>query len=188
MNDAELIRRARGGEQAAFLLLYERFRKGVFGFAYRLLGSQAAAEDVMHDCFASMIANFHRFDPRRASLRTYLYAAARNLACMHLRDPDNQAFGEVPEDLESTAGPLELLLDRELCDVVRSAIGALPPLQREVLVLCEYEDLPLAEIATVVDADVGTVKARLHRARANLRKMLAPYLNGKPDPQPMEEA
>lgn len=188
MNDMDLIRRARRGEEAAFLLLYERFRKGIFNFAYRLLGSQAAAEDVMHDCFASVIANFRRFDPGRASLRTYLYAAARNLACKHLRDPDNDASEELPEDLEASAGPLDLLLDRELCDVVRTAIGALPPLQREVLVLSEYEELPLAEIATVVSADVGTVKARLHRARVNLRSMLAPYLNGKPDAQTMEES
>ncbi len=187
MNDSELVRRARDGEQAAFLLLYERFRKGIFGFAYRLLGSQPAAEDVMHDCFASVIANFHRFDPKRASLRTYLYGAARNLAFKHLRDPDNELSVEVPEDLEASAGPLDLLLGSELCDVVRTAIGRLPPLQREVLLLCEYEDLPLAEIAAVVNADVGTVKARLHRARANLRRMLAPYLNGKTDPQSMED-
>jgi len=188
MNDLELVRRAGKGDEAAFLLLYERFRKGVFDFAYRLLGSQAAAEDIMHDCFASVIANFHRFDPKRASIRTYLFAAARNLACKHLRDPDNEASGELPEDLEADAGPLDLLLGNELCDVVRTAIGRLPPLQREVLLLCEYEDLALAEIAAVVNADVGTVKARLHRARVNLKRMLAPYLNGKPDPQTMEDA
>ncbi len=188
MNDLELVRRARDGEQAAFLLLYERFRKGIFGFVYRLLGSQAAAEDVTHDCFASVMANFHRFDPERASLRTYLYGAARNLARKHLRDPDNEAIVEVSEALEAGAGPLDLLLGSELCDMVRTAIGRLPPLQREVLLLCEYEELPLAEIATVVNADVGTVKARLHRARSSLRRMLAPYLNGKPDPQSMEDA
>jgi RNA polymerase sigma-70 factor (ECF subfamily) len=187
MNDAELVRRARRGEETAFLLLYERFRKGVFGFAFRLLGSRAAAEDVMHDCFASVIANFHRFDPDRASLRTYLYAAARNLARKHLRDPDNDAPGELPEGLEAAPGPLDQLLDRELCDVVRTAVGDLPPVQREVLLLCEYEELSLAEIAAVVSADVGTVKSRLHRARANLRRMLAPYLNGTPDPQSMED-
>ena len=53
-------------------------------------------------------------------------------------------------------------------------MAALPPLQREVLLLAEYEDLSLDEIARAVEAEVGTVKARLHRARENLRRMLAP--------------
>ena len=177
MTEAELVCRAQNGDAAAFLLLYERYRKGIFSFAHRLLGSQPAAEDVAHDCFAAILGNFHRFNPGRASLKTYLYATARNLARKHLRDPDNEASEEIPEDLATEVGPLNRLLDRELCDVVRSAIARLPPLQREVLVLCEYEDLSLAEIATIVTADLGTVKARLHRARINLRRILAPYLN-----------
>jgi len=187
MTEAELVRRAQGGDAAAFLLLYERYRKGIFSFAHRLLGSLTAAEDVTHDCFASVIGNFQRFNPDRASLKTYLYAVARNLARKHLRDPDNEASEEIPEDLATPVGPLDQLLDRELCDAVRSAIERLPPLQREVLVLCEYEDLPLAEIATIVEADLGSVKARLHRARTNLRRILAPYLDGVPDSHLVED-
>jgi RNA polymerase sigma-70 factor (ECF subfamily) len=76
-------------------------------------------------------------------------------------------------------GPLGQLLDGELSEVVRRAIDDLPPLQREALVLFEYEELPLAEIATIVGADVGTVKSRLHRARQRLRKQLAPYFKNK---------
>jgi RNA polymerase sigma-70 factor (ECF subfamily) len=57
---------------------------------------------------------------------------------------------------------------------VAQAVQALPPLQRETLILFEYEELPLEEIARTVDAEVGTIKARLHRARENLRRMLAP--------------
>ena len=184
MDDAELIRRAREGEETAFLLLYERYRKGIYGFALRLLGSHATAEDVTHDCFASMIGNFHRFDPRRATLRTYLYAAAHNLARKHLRDPDNDAPEELPTDLTASTGPLDQLLGKELCDVVRTAIASLPARQREALVLSEYEELPLAEVAAIVGADLGMVKARLHRARANLRRALAPYLTGNPDTPP----
>ena len=57
---------------------------------------------------------------------------------------------------------------------------ALRPLQREVVILAEYEGLTLAEIARAVDADVGTVKSRLHRARENLRRMLSPLRRGQP--------
>ena len=76
-------------------------------------------------------------------------------------------------------GPLHKLLDEELAVAVRKAIEELPPLQREALVLFEYEELPLREIAAVVGADVGTVKARLHRARQSLKQKLAPYLKSE---------
>jgi RNA polymerase sigma-70 factor (ECF subfamily) len=64
--------------------------------------------------------------------------------------------------------------------VVGRAVRALVPLQREVVILAEYEGLTLAEIAKVVGADVGTVKSRLHRARENLRRVLAPLRSRQP--------
>ena len=76
-------------------------------------------------------------------------------------------------------GPLHKLLDEELAVAVRRAIEELPPLQREALVLFEYEELPLAEIAAITGADVGTVKSRLHRARQSLKQKLLPYLKSK---------
>jgi RNA polymerase sigma-70 factor (ECF subfamily) len=74
-------------------------------------------------------------------------------------------------------GPLGRVLDAELIAKVREAVADLPPLQREALVLFEYEGLPMSEIASIVGADVGAVKGRLHRARERLRNTLAPYLN-----------
>ena len=65
---------------------------------------------------------------------------------------------------------------------MRQAVSALPPLQREVVVLFEYEDMSLAETAAICDIDVGTVKSRLHRARARLRRELAPLLGAGPAP------
>jgi RNA polymerase sigma-70 factor (ECF subfamily) len=188
MNDAELVHRARKGEEAAFLLLYERYSKGIYKYAVRLLGSHVAAEDVTHDCFVSMIANLDRYDPARASLRTYLYAAAHNLARRHLRDPDNDASAEIPMELSAQTDPLGLLLGKERCDVVNSAVGRLPTRQREVLVLAVYEELPVAEVAVIVGDELGSVKARLHRARANLKRTLAPYLNGHSDQTSEEDS
>ena len=68
------------------------------------------------------------------------------------------------------------MIDEEAAEAVRRAVQALPPLQREAVVLFEYEALSLVEIAAVCDTDVGTVKSRLHRARERLRKTLAPFL------------
>ena len=84
--------------------------------------------------------------------------------------------------------PLRQMLDRELAAVVKDAIQELPPLQREALILFEYEGLSLAEVAAVVDSDVGAVKARLHRARERLRNSLRPYLNSNREIVTLKEA
>ncbi|MGH9942718.1 MAG: RNA polymerase sigma factor [Pyrinomonadaceae bacterium] len=183
--DEGLLESARGGDERAFLMLYERHRAGVYRFAYRLLNSAELAEDVTHDCFLSLLKQPERFDAARGTLlRTYLYAAARNLALKQFR----RQGGETPLDettpeprAEESGQPLRQLLAAELRDAVRGAIESLPPLQREAIILFEYEELSLAEVAQVVCADVNTVKARLWRAREGLRRALAPYLSGSPE-------
>jgi RNA polymerase sigma-70 factor, ECF subfamily len=191
MTDERLLKRASRGDEAAFLLLYERHRDAVFRFAYRLLGSTWLAEDITHDCFLSLIKQPERFDPMRAvQLRTYLYAAARNLAMKHFRRQGQEVLvdelTEEPRVPEADA-PLRQLLDEELSLEVRRAIDGLPPLQREALILFEYEELTLAEVASVVGADTGTVKARLHRARQRLKRALAPYLESSRAREAAEE-
>ncbi|HEX8282952.1 MAG TPA: sigma-70 family RNA polymerase sigma factor [Pyrinomonadaceae bacterium] len=182
MTDEKLLQKAGRGDEVAFLVLYERHRDTVFRFAYRMLGSAALAEEVTHDCFLSLVRRPGAFDPSRAALRTYLYAAARNLSAKHLR----RHGGEFPvEDLldepeaEERDGPLRRLLDAELSEQVREAVAALPELQREVVLLVEFEELSLAETAAIVGADVGTVKSRLHRARRRLRRALDSYFKSE---------
>jgi RNA polymerase sigma-70 factor (ECF subfamily) len=190
MTDEQLLTEASRGDEAAFLELYERHRDAVFRFAYRVLGSVEVAEDIAHDCFLSLIKHPQRFDARRASLRTYLYAAARNLAMKHFRRTGRDVtVDELPAEpaMPEAQQPLRLLLDEEISSLVQRAIELLPPLQRESLVLFEYEELSLAEIARVVGADVGTVKARLYRARQALKKSLAGYFNGHAEPVALEE-
>ena len=176
--DELLLSKAGKGDQAAFLELYERYREPIFRFAYRLLGSVEIAEDVTHDCFLSLIRKPENFRPERASLKTYLYAAARNLALKHFRDHGRETgleeVAEEPKD-SSKRGPLRRLLDEELATQVREAVFSLPPLQREALILFEYEGLSLSEVAEVAGTDVGAIKARLYRAREGLRRMLRTY-------------
>ena len=178
--DEFLLQEAVNGEQAAFLELYDRYRQPVFRFAYRLAGSVEIAEDVTHDCFLSLIRKPENFRPGRASLKTYLFAAARNLALKHFRDTGREAgldeITEEPKD-SSRRGPLRRLLDEELATKVRDAILSLPPLQREALVLFEYEGLSLNEVAEIAGTDAGAIKARLYRAREGLRRTLGPYLD-----------
>ena len=180
MSDELLLQRAERGDQAAFVSLYERHRNAVFGFAYRILGSVEVAEDVTHDCFLSLIKRPGDYDPSRSGLRTYLYGAARNLSLKYFRSSGREgSLEELSNEpfLPVREQPLHRLLDEELSLRVREAVMSLPPLQREALVLFEYEGLALSEIAAVVGSDVGAVKARLHRAREGLRATLRPYLN-----------
>jgi len=111
-----------------------------------------------------------RFDPARGSLRGFLLGIARNLVLQRWRDEqrrdaiDEEQFVAMPMSVEQL----------EVGELVGRAVRLLPPLQREVVILAEYEELSLAEVARAVGAEVGTVKSRLHRGRENLRKMLAP--------------
>lgn len=177
MTDGNLLQNAARGDETAFRLLYERHRDVVFRFAYRMLQSVELAEEITHDCFLSLIKKPARFDESRASLKTYLCAAARNQAIKRLQRVIN--YDELSDELPSSEhlNPLKQVIGAELSSVVRQAIALLPPLQREAVILFEYEDLSLAEIALIVNADVGTVKARLHRGREKLRQLLAPYVN-----------
>jgi RNA polymerase sigma-70 factor (ECF subfamily) len=179
--DELLLERAGEGDQGAFLELYERHRQPVFRFAYRLLGSIELAEDLTHDTFLSLIRRPASFKRERASLRTYLIAAVRNLAFKHFRDTGRETtLDEIAEEprISQRQEPLGRVLEEELALKVREAVMSLPPLQREALILFEYEGLSLNEIAAVTDSDAGAIKARLYRARERLKSVLRPYLIG----------
>jgi RNA polymerase sigma-70 factor (ECF subfamily) len=176
--DERLLEQAADGNTEAFKILYERYRGPIFRFAYRLLGSVEAAEDVAHDCFLSLIKEPGRFDATRASLRTYLYAAARNQATKRYQSLGRETgIEELPDELSGSdrQGPMALVLNEELGAEIERAIASLPLAQREALVLFEYEDLSLAEIAAIVGADSNTVKVRVFRAREKLRARLDRY-------------
>ena len=178
--DERLLARAAGGDEAAFQTLYLRYRDSIFRFAYRLIGSGAAAEDVTHDCFLSLIRQPDKFDPNRASFRTYLYAAARNQSMKYFSHTGREAsLDELTNEpvIAERQQPVHRILEAELSVQVQQAVADLPPLQREALILFEYEELSLVEVAEIVGADVGTVKGRLFRARERLRRDLAQYFN-----------
>ena len=154
---------------AEFQAAFEQHKDVVYRFAWRMSGP-AAAEDITQDVFVSLLRHPDRFDPARGTLRAFLLGIARNLALKRWRS--EHRFD--PLDEEAMAAEV-LDFDRlDVGEMVGQAVRALGPLQREVVILAEYEGLTLAEIARTVDADVGTVKSRLHRARENLRRMLAP--------------
>jgi RNA polymerase sigma-70 factor (ECF subfamily) len=190
LKDEQLLSKAASGDQAAFQELYERYRDPVFRLSYRLLGSIELAEDVTHDCFINVVRKPGNFDPALGSLKTYFYGAARNLSFRQLKISGREgAIDDLNEEPpERRQQPLGQLLEEELGEKVRDAVAALPALQREALVLFEYEGLSLNEIAGIVGADVGAVKGRLFRGRQRLKNALLPYLNSGSEIVTLEKA
>lgn len=177
--EQELLRRVAEGDQEAFCRIFERWQKPLFGFAYRLVGSASAAEDITQECFLALLKSAGRFDHRRARLITYAYAIVRNLACKYFRQCEPGLDEEEVQALVVRETAADRVLRDELSAVVAQAIASLPSGQRETLVLFEYEDLTVEEIASVLRIDPGAVKVRLHRARSKLKSLLAGYVGAR---------
>jgi RNA polymerase sigma-70 factor, ECF subfamily len=159
---------------AEFEIVFREHKDAVYRFAWRMTGSLDAAEDVAQDVFISLLRRPNAFDRARGPLRPFLLGVARNLALKRWR---GEKRWEELEDERFFAQPMDIT-EGETAEIVATAVRSLPPLQREVLILFEYEELALEEIARVVQSEVGAVKSRLHRARENLRRILAPLKPG----------
>jgi RNA polymerase sigma-70 factor (ECF subfamily) len=150
---------------------FDEHHRAVYRFVYRLAGRADLAEDITQDCFLAMLRDPQRWDPARGEIKTYLFSIARNLAFKRFRDDHSEV--QVEED--RAVAIVDQRMDQELPVLVAQMVSQLPDLQREALILFEYEGFQLSEIAEIVNADVGVVKSRLHRARENMRRLLVPY-------------
>lgn len=160
---------ARGGHEAsaAFAALFQRYKQRLFGFFGRRVADVAQAEELTQECFLAVIRGAARYEPE-ALFRTYLYAIALRMVQAHRRKTlfRGMFFGVAQDE------PMEAShLDAEIA--LRQAIGRLNRLDREVLMLREYEELNYVEIAGLLTIPVNTVRSRLFRARMALREILA---------------
>jgi RNA polymerase sigma-70 factor (ECF subfamily) len=180
-SDVDLLRQMISGDERAFTELYGRRQGGVFRFALQMSGSRGIAEDVTQEVFMVLIREAQRYDPERGSLAAYLYGIARNHVLRRLeRDRLFVQLADTTEDdhesgsatLLAEGDPLGDLTRNEMIDEVRQAVLALPARYREVVVLCDLHEMSYAEAAAVVGCAVGTVRSRLHRARALLVEKL----------------
>ncbi len=174
--DEALIERTRRGEVAAFADLVDRHRNIVFRTAARIVGPDDA-EDVTQDAF---LRAFHRLDQfrGRAAFRTWLLQIAQNAALNTLAraqrrsaDPAAEALDVVP-DRDPVRQPASELERRERQQRLELKLKLLRPEYRSLLVLRDLEGLSYTEIADVLDMPLGSVKGRLHRARAELIDLL----------------
>jgi RNA polymerase sigma-70 factor (ECF subfamily) len=180
--DELTLRRAQRGEQRAWRDLIERYQGPVHSLIWRLLAGRARhrVEDLTQETFVRVLRALPKFDPGGpASLSTWILTIATRMTLNELRRPESAGLeGEPVSDARA-----DIDADRKrLGAAIANGVAALPDAQRAVLVLREYHDLDYAEIADVLELDVGTVKSRLSRARAALREHLTealPELGGR---------
>ena len=162
--DQETLARARGGDPRAFRTLYEHHADAVHGFLHRMLRNGPAAEDALQEAFLRVLGALRGFDPAGpARLSTWIFTIARRVALTALERPAEPGPGG---DEAAAPGEPDLRLALE------AAVAALPDVLRSTFVLREGYDLSYEEVAAVEGIDVGTVKSRLHRARAALQAAL----------------
>ncbi|MCC6538790.1 MAG: RNA polymerase sigma factor [Bryobacterales bacterium] len=161
-------------QDAEFRTIFEAHQDAVYRFAWRMTGAAGTAEDVAQETFLVLWRAPERYDPARGTVRAFLLGVARNLVLKRWHAEGRWTSLDDSEDAVAPVPPA----DWQTAEKVGFAVQTLAPLQREAVVLVEYEGLTLEEAARAVGADVGTVKSRLHRARENLRRMLAPLRGG----------
>ena len=169
--DSALLEQALTGAEDAFTALYRRRQGGVYRFALQMTGSTAIAEDVTQETFLALLLHGTRYEEARGTVASFLYGIARNLV---LRRLDRRAWAamELDDECAGTEDLLEDLTRRESIEHVRQAVLSLPPVFREVVVLCDLQDSSYEEAATALECPVGTVRSRLNRGRAMLARKL----------------
>ncbi len=198
--DAHLLRRMARGDEEAFAEVYRKKHPAIYRFALHMTGNASVADDVTQEVFMALIRDPKRFDPARGTLGGFLFGVARNhLRKRWEQDRRLVAFDGDPDDLRenaSVAGAFrgasgngasgngnghatpasatswDEFASAETIGRVRQAVATLPENYREVVVLCELEELSYEEAASALGCPVGTVRSRLHRARAMLVEKL----------------
>jgi RNA polymerase sigma-70 factor (ECF subfamily) len=184
--DDELLIRMRTGDEQAFLTLYRRRQASLYRFATHMSGSPAVAEDVTQEVFLTLLRGECGFNPDRGSLSGYLFGIARKLVLRQMErsrsdvvlDTDAED-GTLPE-LAVHDDALADLTRKESIEALRRAVMALPRRYREVVVLCDLEEVDYADAAIALGCPIGTVRSRMHRARALLLEKLNQERNAHP--------
>ena len=177
-DDLELLRQLAKGNESAFAALYERYQGSIYRFVLHMSGSSAAAEEITQEVFMAVIDKPKSYDPAKGTVAGYLFGIARNL----MRRSMQRSAHDVPliEDsaeegangLSEEMDLLEEMHQAESLKALGKAVLALPESYREVVVLCELEEMSYPEAAALLKCSAGTIASRLHRAKAMLKARL----------------
>ncbi|MDZ7315643.1 MAG: sigma-70 family RNA polymerase sigma factor [candidate division KSB1 bacterium] len=178
--DEELIRLFQNDELAAYDTLVRRYRDQLYLFAYRFLGNQQEAEDVVQETFLRLFRKRHAYR-QIAKFSTWIYTIAGNLAKTELRrrkrrrlvSINDMGFDEKEFEIEDEGMDTEREADSSMTDkLIQQAISELSPRFREVIILRDIQELSYEEIGSILRIPLGTVKSRVNRARLKLQAKL----------------
>ena len=179
VDDLELHRRLSAGDRGAFDELYRRYAPTAYGLAYRVVGQQMLAQDVVHDAFMALWRAPEAFDPTRGAFRTFFLSLVHHRAVdtvrreERLRKRTERAANLEPLTVED---PAEDVVDEAFLGIrrreVRQALATLPDPQRQVLEMAYLQAYTQAQIAEELGIPIGTVKTRTLAAMRKLRRAL----------------
>lgn len=168
--DEELMARVRDGEVALLSELFERHNRRLYHYFLRATGGRAAAEDLVQEVFVRLLKYRHTYRDG-APFAPWLWTSARNAATDHYRGRPAELpqFEDEPEPATAEPSPLAELEGAEARRRLRSALDALAPEKREVLLLARFSDLKYQRIGELLGISEGAVKLRVHRAMKDLK-------------------
>ena len=177
---ADLVRRCRAGDGAAWEEIVQSYSRRIYNLAYRFTSRTDAAEDLTQEVFVRVYRSLEQYDPKQGDLQNWLMRLARNLIIDDYRRRQRAPQDSQAEDLEGhtyhlhTAGgsPQKEMERRELGAQVQAAIDKLPPDLRTCVILRDIEELSYQEIVDLLKIPEGTVKSRINRGRIELAKIL----------------
>jgi RNA polymerase sigma-70 factor (ECF subfamily) len=171
-----LIRRAKGGDEEAVEALIRAHQDALYAFILRMSGRPETAEDIVQEALVRVLKNLHRFDSR-FRFSTWLFTIAKRLY-MNLNQKLGPAYDTDMVEISPVGGrgPGGQTAQAETMDNVRqfidAALAALPPQQREIMLLFHQQSWPIAEISEHLRMPQGTVKSHLHRGRNRMRRFI----------------
>lgn len=177
LTDEQLLALAMNGDEDAFAMLYRRRQGPVYRFALHMSGSPQIAEEVTQDVFVFLAQRGRDFDASRAPLGAYLFGVARNYVRRAMERSFNESLNTVAaedhaDSLVASDNTVEDLARGQLFTAIRKAVRSLPQHYREVVILCDLQELSYAEAAAAIGCAIGTIRSRLHRAHDMLAKKL----------------
>ncbi len=183
-SDHELVHRIRGGDEAAFRELVNRHGDSLYGLACSVMGNSADAEDVLQETLLGAFRRLAAFEGR-SSVKTWLVRILLNHASKFRRSRKVRKTAALPDEIGPDEGDAGGVRNNTPAAIVESRVDldqmlqVLSPEHREVIVLRELQQMSYDEIAQVLKIPRGTVESRLHRARQEMKRRFAGYLQGE---------
>jgi len=188
-DDTECMARLAAGDATALRPLYEKHGRALLRFSAAMCRSRQVAEDLVHDTFVALLREPFSFDPALGTVYGYLCGVLRHRVSRHYRQQKRWVALDTEDESAEPQAPAQHPADEiarsEQTAAFRRAMLELPLQHREIIALCDLEELPYATVANVLQVPIGTVRSRLHRARALLTIRLVSMEAVVDDPLPL---